>query len=126
MTKEPSNNRFFHAPRESDIAEDDTRGRVRAELFDLRTRFLDRLACAEVFDPELFEALLLSLDALRRCYSAADIPMPRSDFSQFDIIANHLELQATHSRGQRAECAAAHSRWLALMRQNHLLPETQL
>ena len=125
MTTEPSNSRFFHAPRESDLAEDDTRSRVRAEFFDLRTRFLDRLACAEVFDSELFEALLLSLDALSRCCSAADMPMPRSDFSQFDIIANHLELQATHSRNQRAECATARSRWLALMRQHHLLPETQ-
>jgi hypothetical protein len=121
VTPEPSQNRFFHPPRESDLADDEVRSRVRSELFDVRSRFLDRLACAQVFDRELFEALLLSLETLRRCYVAADLPMAASDFDQFSTIAGYLEQEATYSRDHRAECVAAQTRWLGIMRQFDLL-----
>ncbi len=125
MTSEPPQNRFFRAPRESELADDEVRSYVRSQLFDVRSRFLDRLACAQVFDRELFEALLLWLDTLRRCYAAAELPMAASDFDQFNRIADYLEQEATHSRDQRAECLAAHTQWLGVMRQFHLLPEDQ-
>jgi hypothetical protein len=80
------------------------------------------LACANVFDRERFEALLLWLDTLQRSCAAADLPLADSDFDQFSEIAGHLEQEATYSRDQRAECAAAHARWLGVMRQFHLLP----
>ncbi len=125
MTSEPPQNRFFHAPRESELADDEVRSRVRSDFFDVRSRFLDRLACAQVFDRELFEALLLSLDTLRRCYAAAELPMAASDFDQFNCIAGYLEQEATHSRDQRVECVAAHAQWVGVMRQYHLLPGDQ-
>lgn len=118
-------NYFFRPPGESALGDDEVRSRVRAEFFDIRTRFLARLVCSQVFDGERFEALLLWLDTLRRCYSAADLPMQASDFSQFSAIADALEQGATYSRDQRAECAAAHATWLGVMRQFHLLPEVR-
>lgn len=123
MTQEPHQNQFFRPPDESVLGDDEVRSRVRAEFFDVRTSFVERLACAQVFDTERFEALLLWLDTLRRCYSAADLPMQASDFSQFSAIADALEQESTYSRDQRAECAAAHATWLGVMRQFHLLPE---
>lgn len=126
MTSEPPQNRFFRAPRESELADDEVRSHVRTEFFDVRSRFLDRLACAQVFDRELFEALLLWLDALRRCSTAADLPMVASDFDQFSTIAGYLEQEATYSRDQRAECVAAHTQWLGVMHKFHLLSENQL
>ena len=91
----------------------------------MRSRFLDRLACAQVFDRELFEALLLWLDTLSRCYAAADLPMASSEFVHFDKIAGYLEQEATYSRTQRAECVAAHAQWLSVMHRFHLLPEAR-
>jgi len=123
MTSEPPQNPFFRPPRESTLGDDEVRSHVRAEFYDIRSRFLDRLACARVFDRERFEALLLWLDTLRRCYAAADLPMAASDFDQFSDIAGYLEQEATYSRDQRAECAAAHAQWLGIMRQFRLLPE---
>ena len=123
MTSEPSENSFFRPPRESTLAGDEVRSHIRAEFFEVRSRFLDRLACARVFDRERFEALLLWLDTLRRSYAAADLPMPVSDCDQFSSIASYLEQEATYSRDQRAERAAAHAQWLGIMHQFHLLPE---
>lgn len=123
MTSESSPNMFFRPPRESTLVDDEVRGHVRAEFFDIRSQFLDRLACACVFDRERFEALLLWLDTLRRCYAAADLPMAATDFEKFSDIAGYLEQEAAHSRDQRAECAAAHAQWLGIMRQYHLLPQ---
>lgn len=122
MTTEPQNS-FFRPPPESTLGEDDVRSHVRAEFYDIRSRFLDRLACANVFDRERFEALLLWLDTLRRSCAAAGLPMAVSDFAQFSDIASYLEQEAAYSRDQRAECAAAHRQWLDMMRQFHLLPE---
>ncbi|MGA2871113.1 MAG: hypothetical protein ABSF34_18380 [Verrucomicrobiota bacterium] len=123
MTSDPSHNQFFRPPRESTLADDEVRSYVRAEFFDVRSRFLDRLACAQVFDRERFDAVLLWLDTLRRCYAAANLPMPVTDLDQFSVIASYLEQEATYSADQRAECAAAHSQWVAIMRQFRLLPE---
>jgi hypothetical protein len=49
--------------------------------------------------------------------------MAESDFDRFSDIAGYLEQEATYSRDQRAECAAALARWLDVMRQFRLLPE---
>ncbi|OYW74461.1 MAG: hypothetical protein B7Z37_17690 [Verrucomicrobia bacterium 12-59-8] len=123
MISESPPNPFFRPPRESTLGDDEVRSHVRAEFHDIRSRFLDRLACACVFDRERFEALLLWLDTLRRCYVAANLPMAASDFDKFSEIADYLEQEAAYSRDQRAECAAALSQWLGIMRQFHLLPE---
>jgi hypothetical protein len=123
MTSETPENPFFRPPRESTLADDEVRSQVRAEFYDIQSRFVDRLACACVFDRERFEALLLWLDTLRRCYAAADLPMLKSDFDQFSKIATYLELEATHSKEQREECIAAHTRWLSIMRDYQQLPE---
>ena len=123
MTTETPENPFFRPPRESTLADDEIRSQVRAEFHDIQTRFLDRLACACVFDRERFEALLLWLDTLRRCYAAADLPMLASDFDQFRSIATYLEQEATYSKDQREECIAAHTRWLGIMRDYGQLQE---
>lgn len=123
MTSYPPANPFFRPPRESTLRDDEVRSRVRAEFHDIRSQFLDRLACACVFDRERFDALLLWLDTLRRCYAAANLPMAASDFNQFSNIAGCLEQEATYSSDQREECATAHAQWLGIMRQYHLLPE---
>ena len=115
-------NPFFRPPRESTLADDEVRSQVRAEFYDIQNRFLDRLACARIFDRERFEALLLSLDTLRRCCAAADLPMLTSDFDQFSSITTYLEQEATYSKDQREECVAAHTRWLNIMRDYQQLP----
>jgi hypothetical protein len=124
MVSEPQNP-FFRPPRESTLGDDEVRSYVRAEFYDIRSRFLDQLACARVFDRERFEALMLWLDTLRRCYVAANLPMAASDFDQLNDISSYLEQEAAYSRDQRAECAAAHTQWLGIMRQFRLLPEEQ-
>jgi len=116
MNSESSPNPFFRPPRESTWGEDEVRGQIRAEFYDVRQHFLRRLACAQVFDSARFEALLLWLDALQRSCAAATVPMAASDFDEFTAIANHLEQEATYSRDQRAECAKAYERWLNVMR----------
>lgn len=123
MNPEPPQNPFFRPPRESALGDEEVRGHVRAEFYDIRSRFLDRLACARVFDRERFEALLLWLDTLRRCCAAAGLPMAASDFDQFRAIADCLEQEAIYSPDQRAECAAAHAHWLDIIRQFNLSPE---
>jgi hypothetical protein len=125
MTSNAPNNRFFAPPRATTLADDEVRSYVRSELFYVRSRFVDRLACAQVFDRELFDAVILWLDTLSCCYAAANLPMASSDFSQFDSITGYLEQAATYSRDQRAECATAHMQWIAIMRRFHLLPETK-
>src|ERR1700744_42277 len=111
MVSEPGNP-FFKPPRESTLGDDEVRSHVRAEFYDIRSRFLDRLACARVFDRERFEALLFWLDTLRRCHAAADLPMAAADFDQFKDIASCLEQEAAYYRDQRAEWAAGHMQWL--------------
>lgn len=123
MTSTLQQNPFFMPPDESKLGDDEVRSHVRSEFFDIRSQFLDRLACAQVFDRERFQALLLWLDALRRCYAAAGLPMAASDFVQFDTIAGYLEQEAAYSRDQRAECAAAYAQWLKVMSQFNLLPD---
>jgi hypothetical protein len=123
MPSERQDNPFFKPPNEASLADDDVRSRVRAEFYEIRSRFLDRLACAQVFDRDRFEALLLSLEALRRSSAVAGIPLAESDFDQFRDIASYLEQEATYSRNQRQECAAAHAQWIGIMRQVSLLPE---
>ena len=117
MSSQFPENRFFKPPRESTIRDEEVCSRIRAEFYDVRTRFLDRLACAKVFDRELFVALLLWLDTLRRSCAAADIPMTESDFDSFSEIAQ--------SRDQRVECNAAQSEWHDIMRQYGQLPENK-
>ena len=78
------------------------------------------LACAQVFDAELFEALLLWLDTLEACSTAAGVLILASDFAQFGRVAAYLEQEATYSRDQRVECIAARERWLGVMRRFHL------
>lgn len=123
MKSDPSQNPYFQPTFEFELSEPEARSRIRSQFFDVRSRFLDRLACAQVFDGDLFDALLLWLDLLQRAYNTAGLAMSRSDFSQFDSIANYLEQEATHSPDQQAECAAAHAQWLDVMRQYNLLPE---
>jgi len=125
MSSQFPENRFFKPPRESTIRDEEVCSRIRAEFYDVRTRFLDRLACAKVFDRELFVALLLWLDTLRRSCAAADIPMTESDFDSFSAIAQYLEQEATYSRDQRVECNAAQSEWHDIMRQYGQLPENK-
>ena len=120
MTSEAPQNRFFRPPPASEFADSEARSYVRAEFFFTRDRFLDRLAAGQVFDAELFEALLLWLDTLQACCAAAGVPMLASDFARFDTIASYLEQEATYSRDQRAECAAARERWLGVMQRLHL------
>lgn len=123
MTTEPTQNPYFRPPRESTLGEEEVCSHVRAEFYDIRQSFLDRLACAQVFDRDRFEALLLWLDTLQRCCAVGGLPMAASDFDHFDSIAGFLEQEATYSRNQQAECAAAHARWLGIMRQFRVLPE---
>jgi hypothetical protein len=123
MTTEPPQNPYFRPPPESKLGDEEVCSHVRAEFYDIRSRFLNRLACAQVFDRERFEALLLWLDTLRRCCAVAGSPMAASDLDQFDTIAGYLEQEATYSRNQRAECAEAHARWLGIMDQFRVLPE---
>lgn len=117
MPSEPSPNPFFKPPRESTLGDEAVRSYIRAQFYDVRSTFLDRLACANVFDRDRFEALLLWLDTLQRSCTASGSPMLPSDFDQFDSIANYLEQQATYSRDQKTECAATHAQWLSIMRQ---------
>ena len=105
------------------MVDDEVRSYVRTEFYDVRSRFLDRLSCARFFDRERFDALLLWLDTLRGSCAAANLSMLASDFDQFRSIASYLEQEATHSRDQRPECAAAYSQWIGIMRQFHLLQE---
>lgn len=121
MAPEPRSNPFFKPPNEASLADDDVRSRVRAEFYDIRHRFLDRLACAQVFDRERFEALVLSLDTLRRSCAVAGVAMAESDFDQLTDIVGYLEQEAIYSPDQRLECAAAHAQWLDIMRQFRLM-----
>jgi hypothetical protein len=120
MNSDSSENRFYNPPSASSLGEDEVRSHVRAEFFDVRNRFLDRLSCAQVFDRELFDALLLWLETLGRCYVAADLPMNASDFDRFNSISSYLEQEATYSRDQKTECAAAHLKWIGIMQQLNL------
>ena len=125
MTPELPQNPYFSPPRESTFGEEEVCSHVRSEFYNMRSCFLDRLACSQVFDRDRFEALLLWFDTLRRCCAVGGLPMAASDFDQFDTIADYLEQEATYSRNQRAECAAAHARWLGIMHQFHVLPEAE-
>ena len=122
MTSETPENPFFRPPRESTLADDEVRSQVRAEFYDIQSRFLDRLACACVFDRECFEALLLWLDTLRRCYAAADLPMLKPTLISSAKLQPILSSKET-PKEQREECIAAHTRWLRIMRDYQQLPE---
>jgi len=108
-------NPFYRPPRESTFADDEVRSKVRADFYSVKASFLDRLACARVFDGDRFEALLLWLDTLRRCCAAANVPMLESDFDHLDSISSYLEQEATYSKDQRDECALAYKRWLGII-----------
>jgi hypothetical protein len=114
---------FFTPPAESSLESDEVRSHARAEFFRLRDEFLDRLACARVFDGDRFEALLLWLGTLEQCYARAGTPMSRSDLTQFHVILSYLENEAEHSRDQQKECAEALKRWSAIMRHHNVMPQ---
>lgn len=105
------------------MGDEAVRSHVRAEFYEIRSLFLDRRACARVFDRERLEAFLLRLGTLQRCNATDDLPMAASDFDQFFDIPSHLEQEATYSHDQRAECAATPARWISIVRQFHLQPE---
>lgn len=104
-------NPYFKAHPDSALFDDEAFSAARAEFFENRDRFINRLACAQYFDTERFEAMLLGLESLKRFHEANSEPMRPTYFERADSIANHLEIQSRYSKTQKQECAAALSRW---------------
>jgi hypothetical protein len=104
-------NPYFKAHPDSALFDNEAFSTARAEFFENRDRFLDRLACAQYFDAERFEATLLWLESLKRFHEAHSEPMSPAYFERADSISNHLEIQSRYSTKQKQVCAAALGRW---------------
>lgn len=115
MASEVPLNRFYIPPPESELSEDRVRNLVKSEFVDACSGFLDRLACAKVFDPERFDAIMLWSKLLRRCYSLAGMSIPSYTFRHFPTIRQFLEQEATYSQDQKLECDRALVQWSGLM-----------
>ncbi len=110
-------NPYYKAESESALFDEDAFGFARGEFVDNRQRFYNRLACAQYFDTERFEAVVLWLASLKRFHEANAEPMPTSYFDDFEGIRNHLEIQSTYSPTQKKECLDALHQW------DHILTE---
>ena len=104
-------NPYFRRQADSELFDEDAFGVARAEFFENRQRFVERLVCAQLFDAERFEAMLLWLESLQRFHAANAEPIPQTYFEDFDAISNHLEIQSRYSKTQKEECTAALAKW---------------
>jgi len=86
-------------------------GVARAEFFENRERFVDRLMCAQYFDAERFDAMLLWLVSLKHFHDAKVEPMQAAYFLDADMISNNLETQSKYSKTQREAFLGALERW---------------
>ena len=100
-------NRFYSPPPESELSESRVRNLVKTEFVDACSGFLDRLACAHVFDVERYDAMKLWLELLKRCYVLADDEIPQYTFRHLPTIFQVLEQEATYSSDQKVECRNA-------------------
>ena len=110
-------NPYFRAPPDSALYEEEAFGAARAEFFEVRDRFVDRLVCAQFFDAERFEAMLLWLGVLKRFHEANAEPVPATYFAPAALITNHLEIQSRYSKTQQTVCAAASAKWTRTVEQ---------
>lgn len=108
------NGTLFHPPSPSEMDDPATLGRVRAEMTDLRRRFLDRLACARVFDRDLYSSLISSIKTLRDCYRLAGRSFPEYDRHEANQIAVQLQNEVEHERDPMPECEEAYTEWVSL------------
>ncbi len=108
-------NPYFRRQPDADLFDEDAFGVARAEFFENRQRFVDRLLCAQYFEEDRFYALILWLDALQRFHTANAEPMRPVYFDDFDKISAHLEIQSKYSKAQKEVCSAALARWSEVM-----------
>ena len=109
-------NPYFRKRPDSALFDADAFGFARAEFFENRDRFVDRLMCAQYFDAERFEAMLLGFAELKRFHEANCEPMLSSYFLHADGICNHLEIQMEYSATQKNECSEALVRWVDVLK----------
>ena len=110
-------NPYYKAESESALFDEEALGFARGEFIDNRQRFWDRLACAEYFDAERFEAIILWLASLKRFHDANAEPMQLNYFNDFEGIRNHLEIQSEYSKTQKKECMEALTVWDRILKE---------
>lgn len=108
-------NPYFKEPPDSVLLNDDAFGSARAEFFENRDRFVDRLACAQYFDLERFEAMILWLKTLKRFHDANALPMLSIYFQEAGSISALLETQSRYSKTQRDACSVALVEWRGVL-----------
>ena len=113
-------NPYFKDPPDSALYDEEAFGAARAEFFEVRDRFVDRLVCAQFFDSDRYEAVLLWLGVLKRFHEANAEPIPMTYFEPADLVTNHLEIQARYSKTQKSVCADAHARWAQILEEFHV------
>jgi hypothetical protein len=104
-------NPYFKKTKNNDFFDDEAFGFAKGQLVDIRKRFLDRLACAQHFDMERFEALILWLKELKKFHDHRYEPMEDFYFDDFLSIKGYLEIQSKYSTNQKEECTEALTRW---------------
>lgn len=104
-------NPYFRRQPNLNFFDEDAFSAARTGFFENRECFFTRLTCAEYFDAERFDAMLLWLETLKQFYDANEKSMSPIYFEDADDISHCLEVQATYSKTQREICAEALIRW---------------
>ncbi|ADE53334.1 hypothetical protein [Coraliomargarita akajimensis] len=104
-------NPYFKKTKENAFYDEEAFGYARSQFVDIKKTFLDRLACAQVFDRERFEAMILWLEELKEFHEKNYEPMEEYYLDGFHSIQNHLEIQSKYSTDQKEECTEALSVW---------------